>query len=89
MAGTPASDLSGPTEADGDFAIFDDDRNLSRTLRDLQHLLEGLCVLLHIDVANSDIPFGVLLPGRRGKRSPILPVDDDVGCHQITSVIGY
>lgn len=77
--------LSASTKADSDLAIFDDDRNLTHPLGKLQHLLQGLFFLLDIDISGRDISFGVFLPGRRGKGSPLFPVDQNLLCHNITS----
>lgn len=85
MARTLASNLSRAIEADGHPAILDDDRDLPHSLGDLEHFVEGFLVLFHIDIANGNIPCGVILPGRRGEGSAALPVDQDFGRHCITS----
>lgn len=70
-------DCSGPAKPDGHFALLDNDGDLARTLRNLQHLRQRLRVVLDIEVGERDVPLGVLLPGRRGIGSGILPVNDD------------
>ena len=85
MARTLALHLSRPTEADGDPAILDDDRNLPHPLGKFEHIVECFLVLFDVDVSNGHVPCGVILPGRRGKGSTILPVDQDFGRHGIPS----
>ena len=70
-------DCSGPAKSDGYFALLDNDGNLARTLRHLQHLRQRLRVMLDIEVGERDVSLGVVLTGRRGVGSGILPVNDD------------
>ena len=70
-------DCSGPAKSDGYFALLDNDGNLARTLRNLQHLRQRLRVVLDIEVGERDVPLGVVLTGRRCVGSGILHVNDD------------
>src|SRR5574337_280151 len=74
-------DCSGPAKSDGYFAPLDNDRDITRTFRELQHLRQRLWIVLDIEVGERDVPLGVVLPGRRGVRSGILPVDNDRRLH--------
>lgn len=85
MARTLASHFSSTTEADGDLTVLDDHGNLPHAVREFQHFLETFLVLLDIDIAHSHVSLGAILPGRRGKGSPALSVDDDFARHHITS----
>ncbi len=74
-------DCSGPAKPDGHFALLDNDGDLARTLRNLQHLRQCLRVVLDIEVGERNVPFGVVLTGRRGVGSGILSVYDDWCLH--------
>lgn len=88
MARTLASNLSRAIKTDGHPAVLDDDRNLSDSLGDLEQFVEGFLVFFYIDITNSNIPCGVILPGRRGEGSAILPVDQHFGSHDRISCEG-
>jgi hypothetical protein len=66
------SDASGPPVADLDFGSFDDDRDRTVPLGELQHLLEERAVLENIEVLNVEPVFGVGLTGRRRVGSGVL-----------------
>ena len=74
---------SGPAEADGDLAAFDDDRDPA-IAGEADHPVELLLVLLDIDVGERDPALRVVLTGRDRVGSGVLAEDlDRVGAHRL------
>ena len=71
------SDASGPSEADVDLSVFDDQGNLAAPARVGEHSLHVFGRSLHVDVLERDVPSGVVRTGRRGVRSGVLAEDQN------------
>jgi len=70
-------DPSSTTEADRDLLSVHDHRHFTAPLRQLEHALELLAVLLHIEVLEVNLAPGVFLTGRLRVGSGIFAEDDD------------
>jgi len=83
--GSPATagalDLSGATEADGDFTGFDDDGNIAAAIGKLQHSCKTLLVFQYVDVLDRNFAAGISLPGARGVGSEVFSKDKNFFIH--------
>jgi hypothetical protein len=83
--GSPATagalDLSGATEADGDFTGFDDDGNIATAVGKLQHSCKTLLVFQYVDVLDRNFAAGISLPGARGVGSEVFSKDKNFFVH--------
>jgi hypothetical protein len=70
------SDPSSPAEADRDLVPVDDDRDFAPPMREPEHALELLTILLHVDVFDADLAPGVILTGRLRIGSGVFAEDE-------------
>jgi hypothetical protein len=77
----PALNFSGTTETDGNLSRFEDDRHLAAALGKLQHALESLFVLEHIQIGEGNLAASEGLPGPGGVRSQVLAKNYDFVIH--------
>jgi hypothetical protein len=80
-----ALDLSGATEADGDFTGFDDDGNIAAAIGKLQHSCKTLLVFQYVDVFERNFAAGISLPGARGIGSEIFSKDKNFFVHFLSN----
>src|SRR5437867_11642914 len=80
-----ALDLSGATEADGDFTDSDDDGNIAAAIGKLQHSCKTLLVFQYVDVLERNFAAGISLPGARGVGSEVFSKDKNFFVHFLTN----
>ena len=71
------SDASRAAEADRDLLAVHDHWHLTAPLRELEHALELLAILLDVDVFDVDLAPGVILTGRLRVGSGVFAEDED------------
>ena len=83
--GLPATDgalnFSRAAEANGDFAGFDNDRNFSPAIGQLQHAFEAGWVFEHVDIFERDLTPGEIRTGSRSIRSKVLAKNESFFVH--------
>ena len=75
------SDFSGAAEADADFTVLDDHRNLAPAIGELSHALKAGVVFQDVDIIEGHFAQGEVRTGSRSKSSQILAVNSNVFCH--------
>ena len=73
--------ISRATVANGDFAGFDDDRDLAAAFGELEHLLQARFVFQDVDVFMGNLAAGEGLPGPGGIGSEIFTEYQDFFIH--------
>ncbi len=73
--------FSRAAEADGDFAGFNDDRDLMAAVRKPEHAREALLILKDIDVLIRDLTASESLTGARGVGSEVFAKYDNLVIH--------
>jgi len=75
-AGTTGTlNLSATAEADGNSTCLNDNRYLAPAVRILEHLLEAMEIIEHIDISEGNFTAGKILTGPRSIRSKVLTVN--------------